>query len=492
MLESVQYKSKVIIYLVLLVIAFLFIFTSPLNPFNLRRMHVDSSIYISIAQGMTRGQILYKDLVDNKGPILYLMSVPGLYFGGLAGIWITELIVIFITFIFMYKTAHLLVCEKNALLTVFFTSLAMYPFYYVNAGTEAYSLPFLMISLYIFSKYYITNNTSLFEILVLGICFICSIMIRLNMFPLWAGFCLIIIIESIIKKKFIDIIKYIIAFTIGVCIILFPIYLYLRYNNIIEDFYYHVIIGSIKRGFRFSLLKDIFKYIYIILNRNLSFLPLCIGIICLFSKYKNINKYYFLGYLFSYLLSVVFLSTSSGNTHYNLILIPFFVFTVAFLFDSFLNIFSQIKHKYMAVIFLFCVIFSEGIIKPVYYLFFFKTDSGVQLKIAGNIIDENTIAGDKIINLGWNGYIYPFTKRDYASKYIFQSEAFDHIPGAQEEFVSSIINDKPKIMTIFTAEDGDGSGQFKPGWHEDIYVLLETDYKIIDDKHGLKIFLRNN
>jgi hypothetical protein len=455
-------------------------------------MHIDSSIYISIASGLTRGQILYKDLVDNKGPFLYLMSIPGLYLGGLTGIWITELIIIFVTFIFMYKTANLFVCGKIAFLTVFFTSLVMYPFYYVDAGAEAYSLPFLMISLYIFSKYYINNIISLFEIIVLGICFACSVMIRLNMFPLWAGFWLIIIIESVIKKKFPDLVKYIIAFTLGICIILFPVYLYLRYNNTIEDFYYHVIMGSITRGFGSSLIKDIFKYFYIILNRNFSFLPLCVGIIWFFIKYKNLNRFYFFGYFFSYLLSLVFLSTTSGNSHYNLILIPFFVPAVAFLSDLFLNLFSQIKYKYIAIIFLFCVIFSEGITKPVYYLFFYKTDSGAQLKIAGDIIDENTTASDKIINLGWNGYIYPFTKRDYASKYIFQGEAFDHIPGSREEFISSILNDKPKIMTIFTAEDGDGSSQFKPGWHEVIYVLLETDYKMIDDKHGLKIFLRNS
>jgi hypothetical protein len=177
-------------------------------------------------------------------------------------------------------------------------------------------------------------------------------------------------------------------------------------------------------------------------------------------------------------------------SNYNLILIPFFVPVIIFLSESLLEVFSKIKYKYLALVFILCVTFSEGITRLTYYLLF-NFDSNIPLKIAGEIIDENTGPDDKIINLGWNGYIYPFTKRDYASKYIFQGEAFDHIPGSREEFISSIMNNKPKIMTIFT-EEGNRSGQFKPGWHEDIYALLETDYIIIDDKHGLNIFLRNN
>jgi len=453
-------------------------------------MNVDSSIYISITQGITRGQILYKDLADNKGPLLYFISVPGFYLFGITGIWITELILMFITLYFMYKIALFFTVKKSALFSLLITSLAMHPLFYVNAGAEQYSLPFIAISLFIFTKYFISNNKiNSLEIIIFGICFACSIMIRFNMFTIWAGFCFAIFLKSIIEKKYIELLKYIFFFSVGIFIVFIPILLYFYVFNIFDDFYYNVILGGITRGFRLSALKDLTHNFYLIMNRGLSYLPLCIGIIWIFLKYKNINIFYYLGFIFSYLLSILFLSFAIGNSHYNLILLPYFILVIVFLFDILINQFSKLKYRYLAVLFIFCVLFSEGIVRLTYYLFI-NVNTGPQLKIAGKIIDDNTNPDDKIINLGWNGYIYPYTKRSYASKYIFQSEAFDHIPGAREEFISDIKNNKPRIITIVTFYD-DGINEFNYRWHEEIYDIIRNDYTLISDEYSVKIYLLN-
>ena len=489
MINIRQYEAKAILFVFLALVSFSLVYTSTLNPFAHRIMNIDTSIYVTIAQGITRGNVLYRDLLDNKGPLTYFMSVPGYYIGGLTGVWLTEFIILYISFLFMYKTALLFVREKTAFLSLIATSLAMHPYFYVNAGTEEYALPFLMISLYIFTRHYLSEkNTNFFSILVLGICFACSVMIRLNMFPLWAGFCIIIVIELSVKKKFLDLLKYITAFTIGTCIVLIPIFVYLWYYNVIDAFYYNVILGGVTRGFRLSL-QEFIKNFYLVINRSFFFIPVCIGIIWFFIRYKSINPFYFFGYLFSYLLSVIFLSTTHGNTHYNLVLIPFFVPALAFLADSLLHLFSKVKYKHLAVLLFFCITFSEGITRMSFYLFK-NFDGGSNLKIAGRIIDAHTKPGDKIINLGWYGDIYHYTKRDYDSKYIFQGESYDHLPGAREEFVSYIRNNPPAVMTIFTAHN-DGDGQFKPGWHEEAYALLETDYTLISDEYGIKIFIKD-
>jgi hypothetical protein len=489
MFSLLKNKSKIIIYLFLFLIAFSIVYTSTLNPFLSRIMNVDTSVYISITQGITRGHVLYKNLADNKGPLLYFLSVPGFYLGGTAGVWITELIFIFISFFFMYKTALLFTNTKTALLTVFFTSLATHPFYYVNAGTEEYALPFLAVSFYIFTKYYIsTKKTTFFEIVTLGLSFTCSIMIRLNIFPLWGGFCLIIIVESIIKKKYIDIFKYIIGFIFGILIVLIPIYFYLKINNAIGDFLNYVILGGITRGFRASL-KDFVNIFYIVINRNFSFIPLCLSIVWLFTKYKNINTFYFYSYIVSYLLSVIFLSFSPGNSHYNLILIPFFVPAVIFVSETLLEAFSKIKYKYMVLVLFFCITFSEGIIRLSYYLFF-NFDSNVSLKLAGKIIDDNTNEYDKIINLGWNGYIYPFTQRDAASKYIYQGSGLDQITGAKEEFLSDILTNKPAIITLFIGEDA--GEQIINDWHTPIFKMIDNEYHLLSDENEFVLYIRNN
>jgi len=146
------------IYIWLFIIAFAVAFSSTYNPFNFRRMHVDSSVYITVSQGIIRGQLPYKDFVDNKGPLAYLLSVPGLFLGRFTGIWITEIILLFITVLFAYKTALFFGDKYKALLGTVFSFVVLLVFFTVNAGTEEYSLPFLTVSIYLFTKYYFSQK----------------------------------------------------------------------------------------------------------------------------------------------------------------------------------------------------------------------------------------------------------------------------------------------------------------------------------------------
>jgi hypothetical protein len=72
---------------------------------------------------------------------------------------------------------------------------------------------------------------------------------------------------------------------------------------------------------------------------------------------------------------------------------------------------------------------------------------------AGKRIDAYTGHEDKIISLGINGYIYPVTKRDAASKYMYQGSGIDYFSGAREVFLSDIVKNKPAVITIFSEED---------------------------------------
>jgi len=136
-----------------------------------------------------------------------------------------------------------------------------------------------------------------------------------------------------------------------------------------------------------------------------------------------------------------------------------------------------------------CLVFSEGFVKYLYDLSKIVFDkSGSQLVKAGKIIDENTKPVDKIISLGFNGYIYPFTQRDIASKYCYQGSGLSYIPGAREEFISDITSNKPAVIMLFTAEDG--IGQIMNEWHAPIFKMIDSEYRLLSDENGFKIFIR--
>jgi hypothetical protein len=109
---------------------------------------------------------------------------------------------------------------------------------------------------------------------------------------------------------------------------------------------------------------------------------------------------------------------------------------------------------------------------------------------AGKTIDENTGEDDKIISLGINGYIYPFTQRYAASKYIYQGSGIDHLPGAREEFLSDVLNNKPAVIAIFSADDL--RYDYLPDWYAPVYAMIAVEYRLLSGEHGFYLFIRTD
>jgi hypothetical protein len=485
-------KSDKKIYIGLFLFAVVIALSSSYNPINFRRMHIDSSIYITISQGIINGQLPYGDFGDNKSPLNYLINVPGLFLGGFTGIWFTELIFIFVSVLFAYKIALLFGDKRKALLGTVFGFIVSLVFFTVYAGSEEYSLPFLMISFYLFTKNMLSGEQDFkfSELIVLGICFACSVMIRINMFPLWAGFCLVIFVVTLAKRRFLTAGKYIVGFCAGMLIVLIPLYLYLKINNIFDDFVIQVMLAGTTRGFGGSSIKETSKNFFLAINRTCSIAPIFFGLYFMVLNYKKTTFAYYLGYIFSYCLMILFFSFFSGEIHYNMALVPFFIPALTVLSGFLYNAFSEKKGKGIIVICFLSLLFFEGIVNYFYdfsKIFFDK--SGQQLIRIGKMVDTHTSPDDKIISLGYNCYIYPFTKREAASKYVCQGYFIDLIPGAREEFISDILTKKPAIIIT---TDLDGFETSIKNWHEPILKMIHNEYSLLYSETGFELFKRNN
>jgi hypothetical protein len=243
------------VYAALFLIALALTLFSSYTPLRLTRMHVDSSIYITIAQGITRGFLPYRDFVDNKGPLEYLISVPGLALAGFTGVWLTELLLVWVSVFFAYKMAIFFTKKHFALVGTVAVFLLAYVFFIVNAGVEEYALPFIMVSLYLFTKYFFSpeRKIAFFELIILGFCFACAVLIRLNMFTLWAGFCAVIFVEAIIQKRFAELAKYAAGFIARILIASVPVFFYLKLNGIFDEFLRRLFLAARQKGFLISV-----------------------------------------------------------------------------------------------------------------------------------------------------------------------------------------------------------------------------------------------
>jgi hypothetical protein len=483
------FNSKKSIYIILFLIAFAVVFSSTYNPMNFRRMHVDSSVYITISQGIIRGQLPYVNFVDNKGPITFFLNIPGLFLGGFTGIWFTELLLMYISILFAYKTALLFGDKNKALIGTVFSFVILLSFLTIYAGTEEYSLPFLMVSFYIFTKYLLSKemNIKFSELIVLGICFACAIMIRLNMFPLWVGFCIVIFLETILKRSFLLAGKYVLFFSFGICIIIVPIYFYFKINGILDDFIAQVVFGGVSRGFGTTSLKETTTNFFLVINKTFSIAPVFFGIYFMIIKFKKPKFPYYLSYTLSYFLMVLFLSFSGDDKHYNIALIPFFIPVLTVLVSFLYNAFPNKKYKYLLINIFLCFLLLEGIAKYLYdFSKIFFDESGKHIIAVGKLIDENTASTDKILCIN-NSYIYPFTQRAAVTKFIYQGSGINSIPGAREDFLSDVLTNKPAIIVLTNA---DGNNHYDDYYHAPIFEMIEKEYRILSDENGFKLFIR--
>ena len=80
-------------------------FTSPLYP---NYYGDDSAVFVLIGKAIVNGKIVYKDLFDHKGPILFFIEAIGYSISERTGIWIIQCIFGLFTLLFVYRTWKLI------------------------------------------------------------------------------------------------------------------------------------------------------------------------------------------------------------------------------------------------------------------------------------------------------------------------------------------------------------------------------------------------
>ena len=73
----------------------------------------DSAIFATVGNALNKGRVLYTEIVDNKGPLIYFIDALGLTINYDFGIFIIEFIFLFIGAIFLYKTAKIITKDKK-------------------------------------------------------------------------------------------------------------------------------------------------------------------------------------------------------------------------------------------------------------------------------------------------------------------------------------------------------------------------------------------
>ena len=202
------------------------------SPINKTGLDHDAGIFSYIAFAMKNGRVLYTEAWENKGPLLYFIYYIGLIINRNIGMYLLELLAIFISVVFSYKTIKIV--TNNNLYSILGTiySFSIYPVTY-DGGTlsETFALPLISIGVYFFSKYIKTNAISNIKIIIFGILTGLIMQLRLNILAVFLAIFISITIDLIIKKQFKEILRWLLFGIIGVVTSLLPSLVYLVKND---------------------------------------------------------------------------------------------------------------------------------------------------------------------------------------------------------------------------------------------------------------------
>ena len=236
-----KHKEKLLIILFCFLVSFIvLLFTSKcsfLYPFN---DWVDANAFFTMGKSMMHGLVPYRDLFEQKGPLLYLIYGLGYFFSNTSFLGIFVLEILFWTFslYYSYKIITLYLPKNYTYIIIpLFTMLLCTSRSFVHGGgAEEFCLPFLMLSLYYFLFHFKEEEISPKRLITAGLCAGCVLLIKYTLLGFWFGFMACIFFHMFFKKEYKKSFVSCLYFLLGMALPLIISLIYLGLNHAIKDF----------------------------------------------------------------------------------------------------------------------------------------------------------------------------------------------------------------------------------------------------------------
>lgn len=210
--------SDPINYLLLLAFGFVFLlfFSEVTSPLTVA-YSADSSIFMMMGKMFLNGKIPYVDFFDHKGPSLVLMESLGqIIVPYRSGVFLMQLLNLFLTLLVVYNSARLLVSRKYALVVCIAMLVFISRFFNMGNTTEELSLLPLFIVFYytcklILRKEKVTAKTAF----IIGLCFSFLFWLRINNAGVIVATCIFFFFLYLVEQDYKSLTTLVLYFVLG-------------------------------------------------------------------------------------------------------------------------------------------------------------------------------------------------------------------------------------------------------------------------------------
>lgn len=251
-------KNTTFIYLALLLLSAIFVtlFSSPTSPLLAGRSnYIDSSIFMVIGKNWAQGNLPYVATWDHKGPMIFLANALGyLLTGDHIGIYLIQILSLFITSIFTFKSFRLFQPASTSFAFSSLILLSVIINYESGNLTEEYILPLFSVFYYALLKYFYTTDSQRSKYL-LAVAFMAGLILAysfLSRLTNAAGVCLgslVLFIYLIIEKQYKTAWKAVGTFILGFMVLTVPTLAYFYAHDALDEMWYATITFNILNTF---------------------------------------------------------------------------------------------------------------------------------------------------------------------------------------------------------------------------------------------------
>ncbi len=475
----------IFIFLVVMVVALLNLSSAPLNKGVTQN---DSAVFQIMGKGMLEGQVIYKDLFDHKGPVMYLINAIAYLISPQIGLFIVEIIFIYVGTIFIFKTSEIFINKKISLIMSLLY--VMLTFLNISGGnfTEEYAITFTSIALYFIIRIIYKNEYENKLLWVgIGATFALNFFIKPTYIAIWMAFGIIQLIYSIKEKKIKELLRYIFYMIIGIMIVIVPIAIYLILNNDINDFINAFFVMNMKYS-EAGILKKI-KAFLILIKRYKFVGCIVIGIMCniliLFNKKINLKNKWFVTCFF--IISIILTAWApNAYGHYLIQLAPTVTLEViglcAYIKEYFKinekesKILKQLPRNLIVIMIIFCIVLvATAMISKCT-----KNYSGILQngKVVNQELDklkEYLKEDDEMIVLGNQPYYYIYLNKQPQYKYFFQLPIMLYDNSIKEKNKKYIMENNPKMLIKYM--EGYSEEEFNEIYGRDLENYIRNNYE---------------
>ena len=302
---------------------------------------VDSQCFFTVGKAMGNGQIVYRDIFEQKGILLYFLHMFAYFMSHTTFIGVFLLEVVAGTF-FMFCNIKIVSLYTDVRYAIVVSGLCSVLIYSSRAfckgdSAEELCLPFLSFALYCSTKAFHSSkwlaNKELFAI---GIVSACVLWIKYTMLGFFIGWIIIPVLWLIKEKKWKELAQTFLFIALGVAVITLPVLLYFALNHSLpylwEVYFYKNMVSYSNTGENVTFFEkskiifdNIYKFTRVSLTDNYKRFTgvFCIGFLgMLFVKGKKQKISLYI--LFLTMITFIF-GGGNGYVYYS---IPLSIFTV--------------------------------------------------------------------------------------------------------------------------------------------------------------------